>query len=207
MALDRGKADPPPADLAARSIPLRDDLAARDWFRIGLAVHDPLYYSTSDGWRFSSPAMPGTLYLGDAAETCFWEVFWDDLVSRAPAERRLDERKVRDRTLWEMPLPRQVRVVDTTSAAVLRTIGAHGGTFGGPYEMCQRWAAALRAHPSAPDGILYESARDKPHLCLALFAERTAHDAWAASGPGIPLVESTVLAAVLRSNGLTTLRS
>jgi hypothetical protein len=115
--------------------------------------------------------MPGTLYLGASADVCFWEVFWDDLATRPPAERRLSHKKVIERTAWTTALPAALSLVNSTHPAGLQEMGAHGGTFRGPYSVCQAWAKALREHPQKPHGILYESVRLTGGLCVALFAE------------------------------------
>ncbi|HEX2101747.1 MAG TPA: RES family NAD+ phosphorylase, partial [Candidatus Synoicihabitans sp.] len=183
MARDQGEALPPPSDLANRRLDLR--LLASDtrgsaagWRRIGKTARSPVFFSNHPGWRFSSPDLPGTLYLAESPEVCFWEVFWDDLVTRAEAHRALDLAKVAERSIWTLQLPARLRVVDTFDAATLREIGAHGGTFSGPYRVCQAWAKALRQHPERPDGILYESVRHRGGRCLALFAETCEALAW-----------------------------
>lgn len=205
MALDQGHAQPPPADLAGRLIPI--DTVSGVWCRIGKAAFSPLYYTDSDGWRFSAPTMPGTLYLGIDPPTCFWEVFWDDLAARSPGDRRLDDAKVTERSLWEITLPRPMRVIDTTKPETLRALSAHGGTFLGPYSICQQWAAALRVHGCAADGLIYESARNKGQACLALFAERTKTDAWVVPGAGVELKNASALAPLLAAHRLTSVRT
>ena len=197
MAADRGTAQPPPGDLSGRTFDLAGISAGTPWFRIARSTQSPVFFSQSDGWRFSAPAMPGTLYLADREETCFWEVFWDDLVSRPPGEQRLDLARVAERSLWKLSLPRLCHVVDATDPVTLRRLGAHGGTFLGPYAVCQQWAAALRSHPLNPDGILYESARDKGRRCLALFAERIGAENWPPPGAGHSLVGASSLAALI----------
>ncbi len=203
MAKDQGQASPPPADLATRALPLRSVEGV--WHRIGRREFPPRHFSNSSGWRFSHEDQPGVLYLGDRPETCFWEVFWDDLVSRPATERRLDLAQVASRVLWALPLPGRLRVVDTTSAATLRAIRAHAGTFLGPYANCQSWAAALRAHPSEPDGLLYPSAREAGGLCLALFAERCAQLPWAEAPEPRPLLQDLTLARLVLAEGIAVL--
>ncbi|WP_404420698.1 RES family NAD+ phosphorylase [Nibricoccus sp. IMCC34717] len=197
MAADKGNAQPPPADLASRTFPLRPlPAAGPSWHRIGKTRFAPGYFSNDSGWRFSREDMPGVLYLGDSPETCFWEVFWDDWVTRPPADRRLDRGKLEERSAWEVALPAPLRVVDTLDAKVLRALGAHGGTFLGPYVICQAWAKALREHKLKPDGIRYESARNKGSVCLALFAERCEALPWR-FGKGRALMKDPGLTAAL----------
>lgn len=208
MALDHGHALPPPTDIASRALPLKDaTLIAPAWYRIGKTRFSPIFFTQDDGWRFSASTMPGVLYLGDSPDTCFWEVFWDDLVSRPENERRLDDAKVKERSLWQIELPAAFRIIDTTDPDTLNSIGAHGGTFSGPYAICQQWAAAFRTHPANPDGLCYESARRKGRKCLALFSERTAASAWSVPSDGNPLPESAELADLLVSHGFKTLRT
>ena len=140
------------------------------------------------------------LYLGDSVDTCFWEVFWDDLVSRPVNERRLDMAKVDERSAWECVLPAPLQVVDTLAPGVLREICAHGGTFLGPYKICQMWAKALREHPTKPAGIRYESVRNKGSICLALFQERCETLGWD-FGTGVPLRSHLGLAKRLAALG------
>jgi hypothetical protein len=202
MAIDRGEALPPPADLASRKITLKPLLPdpALQWHRIGKTRFSPRYFSTDDGWRFSREDMPGVLYLGDSIDTCFWEVFWDDLVNRPVDERRLDMAKVDERSAWECLIPASLQVVDTLDPRVLREIGAHGGTFLGPYKICQMWAKALREHPAKPAGIRYESARNKGNVCLALFQERCESLEWD-FGTSVPLRSHLELAKRLAALG------
>ncbi len=207
MALDQGNAVEPPADLAARKLTLKQIEVDPAWSRIGKTIHDPLFFSDSPGWRFSAKDMPGVLYVGDEAETCFWEVFWDDLMTRPEKDRRLDAAKVAERSVWVLSLPRKLHVVNTLEAATMHELSAPDGTFQGPYINCQRWARALRAHSDKPDGILYGSARRTGHRCLALFEERFKSDLWPTPGPGTPLLRSPELAQVVGKYGLSKVSS
>jgi len=123
--------------------------------------------------------MPGALYLAESAATAFKEIFWDDLVSRPPKERRLDRDKIEVRSLYGCLLVAPFKVVDTTSGNTLDAMSCHGGTFGGPYSVCQEWAFALRNHKSKPAGILYESVRNKGEVCMALFQENISAESFA----------------------------
>src|SRR5882724_1051615 len=203
MASDKGASSPPPTDLHERELKLVDATARRgaDWFRIGKTRYAPLYFSQDDGWRFSRPDMPGVLYIGESAETCFWEVFWDDLANRKPVDRKLDSGKVDERSLWVVTIPPGIRVVDTFSAAALQDMSAHTGTFSGPYVICQAWAKALREHPQKPHGILYESARNRGTACLALFEESCKPLAFQFTGMSA-LRDSVALATSLAKYGI-----
>jgi hypothetical protein len=207
MALDQGQPVPPPADLAQRALSLKSVSIDVGWCRIGKASYDPVHFTTDPGRRFSLPDLPGVLYLANEPETAFWEVFWDDLMTRPDRERRLDSGKLTERKLWILTLPREIRLVNTLDAAAMHELSAPDGTFQGPYDNCQAWAAALRGHPSRPDGLLYSSARRTGHWCLALFEEAFAGVRWDVPQPGVPLLESLELAAVIGRHGYPRLSS
>ena len=205
MALDQGHAQPPPSDLSKRTLPLvRLDavpgVGSASWWRIGKSRFPPLHYSSDPGWRFSRRDMPGTLYLGESTAVCFWEVFWDDLATRAPSDRRLDYAQVEERSAWEAVVRGDIQVVDTLDAEGMIEIGAHGGTFSGPYAICQDWAQAMRGHPSKPAGILYESVRQIGAKCLALFQEYEGSHA-PAFGAGVRLIDQPDLLTLLAKYG------
>jgi hypothetical protein len=203
MASDKGEAVPPPVDLHERTLPLIEASVfnATSWFRIGKTKYAPKFFSQDDGWRFSRRDMPGVLYLGSTEVTCFWEVFWSDLATRKPEERRLDKAKVEERSIWGAVIPSSITVVNTFSASGLQDMSAHAGTFAGPYVICQQWAKALREHPQKPHGIFYESVRNRGSPCLALFEERTADEEFQFSDPA-PLLTCRELTSTLKKFGL-----
>lgn len=171
MARDRGGPVPPPADLDRRALPLRA-LRPRAWWRIHRAALGPCHFSEQPSNRLSSPGTP-VIYLGQDPLTAFWEIFWDDLATRPPDERRIGRAKLNARRLRSVRPARSFRVLDATDPRTLNLLSAPAGTFAGPYDVCQAWASAIARHPSQPDGILYPSARQPGGQCLALFGGRT----------------------------------
>jgi hypothetical protein len=113
------------------------------------------------------------MYLAKEEITAFWEVFWDDLGTRPPRERRIARAKLNERALCRASLTRAVAVFDATHSGRLKDVSAPSLTFSGEYANCQSWARALFAHPSNPDGLLYPSARHVGGACLAVFHRRT----------------------------------
>jgi len=170
MALDRGGPVLPPADLDRRPIRLRS-LRPRLWWRIHRAALGPCHFSEQTANRLSS-AGTAVIYLGQDPLTAFWEIFWDDLATRPPDERRIGRAKLNARRLRRVTPKRTLRVLDATNPRTLNLLSAPAGTFAGPYPVCQAWAAAIARHASRPDGILYLSARQQGGLCLALFGAR-----------------------------------
>jgi hypothetical protein len=140
----------------------------KTWWRLHRVAHGACFFSRDVSSRFSSEGL-GVLYLADAEVTAFWEVYWDDLAMRPPGERRISTAKLAARAVTRVTLSRDVRVFDTTSPHALKAVSASAGTFLGDYEVCQRWARALEAHPDRPEGILANSTRDAGARCLALF--------------------------------------
>jgi hypothetical protein len=170
MALDRGGPVLPPADLDRRALRLRS-LRPRVWWRIHRASLGPCYFSEQTENRLSSPGTAVT-YLGQDPLTAFWEIFWDDLATRPPDERRIGRVKLNARRLRSVKPRRTFRILDATNPRTLNLLSAPAGTFSSPYPVCQAWAAGLARHPARADGILYLSARQQGGLCLALFGAR-----------------------------------
>lgn len=142
------------------------------------------------------------LYVADSRITAFWEIFWDELGTRAPGDRRIDGRKLMQRRVSRLEVEAR-RIFDATDPNTLNAASAPSAAFSGDYAKCQEWALALFEHPQKPDGILYESARTKGARCMALFDEREV----AVSCPreGVPLFESRELLGALYDAGITVL--
>jgi hypothetical protein len=143
----------------------------RAWWRIHRGSLGPCHFSEQTDTRFSSPGT-AVIYLGQDPLTAFWEIFWDDLATRPPDERRIGRAKLNARRLRPVMPKRTFRLLDATNPRTLNLMSAPAGTFSGAYPVCQAWATAIARHPSRPDGILYLSARQQGGHCLALFGER-----------------------------------
>jgi RES domain-containing protein len=195
MATDKGAAVPPPADLHRRSLRLKK-LAPKRWWRIHRAASKPCYFSPDPANRFSRVGL-GVLYLADRPLTAFWEIFWDDLATRPPAERRIARAKLDERRVTPCTPKRTLAVFDATDAKELRTVSASTATFSGDYGNCQAWAAELAAHPQKPEGILYPSARTLGSKCVAAFESATLDCRAVAFGHGTLISKSAEILAGL----------
>jgi len=195
MANDQGAAVPPPADLHERPLQLKK-LAPGRWWRVHRASLGPCYFSRDPGNRFSRVGLD-VLYLADRQVTAFWEIFWDDLATRPPAERRIARARLDERRMAPGRLKRTVAVFDATSAKQLKIVGAPTSTFSSDYGNCQAWAAALAAHPQKPEGILYPSARTLGNQCLALFRSPSLDCRTLAFGPSVSISKSAEILADL----------
>jgi hypothetical protein len=70
----------------------------------------------------------------------------------------------------KLELREELRFVDLFSTGGLTRIGADGRLFTGPHKIAQHWSAALRAHPSKPDGIRYPSRHDPARVAYAIYS-------------------------------------
>src|SRR6267142_3257480 len=57
------------------------------------------------------------------------------------------------REIARLELTEELRFIDLAGSGGLTHIGADARLLTGAYKVAQRWAAALRLHPSKPDGI------------------------------------------------------
>src|SRR6202012_2483816 len=108
-------------DLAARDLPTRALDAGGGWWRIHRKTQEPCFFSHNPGNRFSSADL-GVLYLADQPVTAFWEIYWDGLGTRAPAERRIPRGKLDERALARASLKHGVRIFDASDAHALKAV-------------------------------------------------------------------------------------
>lgn len=152
----------PPADLAARSLPLLT--TTQPWFRVYQLRHTPAYFGRSGAGRFDLPrGQSGVLYAA-ADEVC---AFLETL-GHATGTRVITVSTLRSRGLVELQVRRALRLVDLTGPG-LAQLGADQRLCTGDYRMAQRWSLALFRHPDASDGICYWSRHDPARLCAALY--------------------------------------
>jgi hypothetical protein len=73
------------------------------------------------------------------------------------------------REIARIELTEELRFVDLASSGGLTHIGADARLVTGSYTVAQRWSAALRLHPSEPDGIQYPARHDPTRVAYAIF--------------------------------------
>jgi hypothetical protein len=152
----------PPADLAARPLPVRR--FEIPWFRSHAREFGAIYFGRSGANRFDAPAREfGVMYLGRDLHCAFIETF-----GRAVGEQRVHMDQLRRRAMSRIEAPRALQLVDLTGRGLAR-IGADARLAAGDYPAPQRWALALHEHPDAPDGIYYRSRLDPSRRCAAVF--------------------------------------
>ncbi|HET8524144.1 MAG TPA: RES family NAD+ phosphorylase [Thermomicrobiales bacterium] len=157
-------AEPPP-DIGQRRLPIIT-LSETTWFRGHKAGRDPLYFNRDPaGGRFNASGGEfGVLYVGETDTCAFAEAFCHNERLRIVTEAALSRS-----CLCPIATARPVRIVDLSTGAGLRWLGADARSCSGPWTISQRWARALWQHAEEPDGILYRS-RVAPELrAIALF--------------------------------------
>jgi hypothetical protein len=162
MATDpASKLPPPPADIAARPLPVR---RIRALFRIHRSVHACFYFSKNGDGRFDDPlGKYGVLYAALKPEAAFAEVFLRQLSQLILPESDLDQR-----TLSEIGC-KSVDCVDLTASGLRRLSCDNRIATEKPYRTTGLWSRAIFEHPQKPAGIIYLSRHNPRFKCVALF--------------------------------------
>ena len=69
-----------------------------------------------------------------------------------------------------LEVTRDLSFVDLFTTGGLTRIGADSRLFAGSHTIAKRWSAALRTHPSKPDGIRYPARHDHARAAYAIFS-------------------------------------
>jgi hypothetical protein len=138
-------------------------------YRHHQSVHDPIYFGMSGNYRFDDPDSPtrasfGVLYAGGDTHCCFIESCGSTTGVPAVSGAYLDAREIA-----RLELTEELRFIDLASSGGLTRLGADARLVTGSYKVAQRWSAALRLHPSKPDGIRYLSRHDPTRVAYAIF--------------------------------------
>lgn len=175
MSVDDAGRPNAPGRFDAQNIRWQETIPSQWWRNSHRAAAAPLAFSKAIG-RFSGPDLPyAVLYLGANPTACFWESgLGRDLNARMPSDRAIAESALKDR--WEYRVRIKVEslhIFNASDGAARRSIGARtAACFSAEHSAARSWADALMA--ARADGILYESTRHSPGLCLALFATKPA---------------------------------
>lgn len=159
----------PPADFAARDLPIEIiDKGAR-LVRIHRTELSPIFFGSSGGNRFDDPTRQyGVSYLSQTIEGAFAETCLRSIGARFVALSFLEAR-----SFCEIEVTSPLRLVSVHGPGLAR-IGATGIVTSGPHSVAQEWSRAIHDHSAGADGVVYRSNHDNGELCVALF-ER-AHD-------------------------------
>lgn len=159
----------PHAELAAQN-PLIFTLHAGDMlYRHHQIIHDPIFFGTTGNYRFDDPDCQtpgsfGVLYAGADPECCLLESCGSTTGVPAVSGAYLDARSIA-----RMELTVDLRFIDLVEPGGLISIGADGRLATGSYKVAQQWSAALRKHPTKPDGIRYRSRHAPERIAYAIY--------------------------------------
>jgi hypothetical protein len=160
-----GEHPEPPGDLATRE-PLLAQLAiGATLYRMHARGKSPVFFGRTGGNRFDSPDRTyGVLYAGLDEHCSFIETFGQSTGIRTVTEAALEARH-----LAHLNLLRPLTLIDLSNSGGLARVGADSRLFSGSHAVAQRWSAALRGHPSNPDGILYPARHDAARNACAIY--------------------------------------
>jgi len=139
-------------------------------YRHHQSAYDPIYFGMSGDFRFDDPDCPagasfGVLYAGEDPHCCFIESCGSMTGVPAVSGAYLDAREIA-----RLELTEELRFIDLVSSGGLTHVGADARLVTGSYKVAQRWSAALRLHPSSPDGIRYPARHDPIRVAYAIFS-------------------------------------
>ncbi len=184
----------PPADLSTRSLPLQQ--ARLSWVRCHRCDREPLYFGRSGDNRFDAPGNQyGVLYLGCDEQCALVETY-----GHATAINVVTLGALSRRCLARIEASRPLVLVDLTGPGLAR-LGADERRCAGEYAIAQRWAHALWAHPSQPDGLWYRSRHDPSRTCGAVFDRAAYILGTVASGRIVDPRNAMLLATILDAYG------
>jgi hypothetical protein len=166
---DKPGEHPAPHPQLARRKPLIHTLkTGTTIFRIHPAAFGAVFFGKTGNYRYDAPDCPdgsfGVMYAGEDLDCCFIESFGQTTGAPAVTVAYLEERH-----FAEMQLQSDLHLVDLFESGSLSRIGADGRLLTGSYKISQQWSAALRSHPTKPDGIRYRSRRDPAKVAYAIY--------------------------------------
>jgi len=143
-------------------------------YRHHQSIHDPIFFGMTGRYRFDDPECPsagsfGVLYAGGDPECCLLESCGSTTGVPAVSGAYLDARQIA-----RMELTEDIRFIDMVEPGGFTSIGADGRLVTGSYKIAQQWSAALKKHPSKPDGIRYRSRHAPERIAYAIYSRSRA---------------------------------
>ncbi len=160
-----GEHPEPPSDLRTREPLLAEMPVGAILSRLHAKGKSPLFFGRTGNNRFDSPDFTyGVLYAGLDEYCSFIETYGQTTGIRTVTENALDGRH-----LAHLELLRSMKLIDLSNSGGLARVGADSRLFSGSHAVAQRWSAALRSHPTKPDGILYPARHDAARNACAIY--------------------------------------
>jgi len=162
MVSDRIPDNPnPPADLAARSLPLTT-VEGPAW-RVYPSTRDPLHFNRRNG-RFNDPQQEyGVLYVAGTDVGAFAErlLLVPGLIKNSIGSRGagipVSATALEMFSLATISFARPLMCLDLRNPSGLTQIGAGPWLLAAPHSVSNQWSRPLFLHPSAPEGIVWTS--------------------------------------------------
>jgi hypothetical protein len=161
----------PPRDLAARAL-RTVELSPAKLLRISRFGSSEPYFGRAAANRFDDPGRVksrrfGTCYLGCSLEVAIAETLLHD---ELPEAGRFPVAVTEIENRWVVRFKgAPLRLADLTGAALKTLVGSGGISTIIPYDVPQRWAAALHGHPDAVDGLVYMSRHVNDERAVVVF--------------------------------------
>lgn len=194
-----GDHPPPHVELPTQGPLIFEILAGAILYRHHQKVHDPIYFGTKGDYRFDDPSCPdseafGVLYAGADPECCLLESCGSTTGVPAVTGAYLD-----DRAIAKLELTEALRFIDLAGDGGLASIGADSRLTTGSYQIAQLWSAALRRHPSKPDGIRYRSRHAPERIAYAIYERSAATFKTSTMGSFTDPVNDALFRAILKT--------
>lgn len=158
-----GEHPEPPTELGDLVFPLANFDSSL--FRCHQKIHNPLFFSDGDAYRFNAPAQQfGTCYFAPTVQCCFLETYRHDTASASEITKtELEKRLLATIQIIAPPL-----ILIDISGPGLAQIGADARLTTGNYRIAQRWSLFFWNNSQA-DGLLYRSRIDPDLRSIALY--------------------------------------
>jgi hypothetical protein len=140
-------------------------------YRHHQSIHGPIFFGMTGNYRFDAPDCPsgsfGVLYAGADSHCAFIESCGPTTGTPAVSGAYLQAREIA-----RIELAEDLRFIDLAASGGLSHIGADARLLSGSYRISQQWSAALRNHPTKPDGIRYLSRHDPTRVAYAIYTRQ-----------------------------------
>lgn len=202
MVSDKGPDKPtPPVDLAARTLPLT--MIEGPAWRVYPGVHGPSHFNKQDG-RFNDPQQRyGVLYAAETDVGAFAErllvapgLFGGQTGLAVGATIPVSATALQTFSLAAVTFAQPLACVDLRTPTGLTQIGAGPWLLTAPHSVSKQWSRPLFLHPSAPEGIVWNSRAE--HGIVSLGLHERAKPKITANGLGPLVGHRRLLAEVIR---------
>lgn len=195
--MDTVTAGLPPAEFAGRPLGITEIPAGASWLRLSRRrFADPLGYGSGPS-RFSDPeGRFAVAYFGESVKVCFLETVIRDRSDGRLGALPIEMAELEDWQCAAAAPTRALRIVDLRDEGALRIGMPSDAIRARDQRLGRAWSAALWAHDSKPDGLVFPS-RLNTQSNLALF--NRAMSAMRLTAPARPLLDRPEMSEIVRT--------